>query len=242
MTIVATASELVQYIAWLSRQRDVRLSKIRLVKFLYLADLAHARSHEGRTLTGWPWFFRYFGPYCAESAQAIEAAVADHLVEARPYQSPYDDEDRFTYEYDDEDEPRTAKTLPLEVSGFLQSLMRRFGDDTPALLDYVYFETEPMINARPGQLLDFALARRPEHPRPVEMAKLSRRSLRHARELIEQMRKRDAGLLAAARKPDRGWYDAAYLEAVAAMEGKGIDPFGGSAVLRERNSDEDQDR
>lgn len=55
--------ELIQYITWLATERGEVLSPIRLVKFLYLTDLYHARKNEGDTLTGWPWKFVHYGPF-----------------------------------------------------------------------------------------------------------------------------------------------------------------------------------
>src|SRR5713226_8271755 len=51
----------------------------------------------------------------------------------------------------------------------LKGAIRSWADDTAALLDHVYFETEPMLHTSPGEHLNFSLARRPERDRPVRM-------------------------------------------------------------------------
>ncbi len=56
--------ELVQLICGWASERDEVLTPIRIVKFLYLADLYYARKNDGMTLTGWRWRFIDFGPYC----------------------------------------------------------------------------------------------------------------------------------------------------------------------------------
>jgi hypothetical protein len=61
--------KLIQFIVCQATEFGASLSPIRVVKFLYLADLYHARENKGETLTAWPWKFVYFGPYCTECGQ-----------------------------------------------------------------------------------------------------------------------------------------------------------------------------
>ena len=49
--------KLIQFIVCQATEFGASLSPIRVVKFLYLADLYHARENKGETLTGWPWAF-----------------------------------------------------------------------------------------------------------------------------------------------------------------------------------------
>ena len=81
------ATELVKYITWLATEREEMLSPIRVVKFLYLADLYHARRNQGKTLTGWKWKFVHYGPFCNEALKAIEAAVQARMIAAIPYET-----------------------------------------------------------------------------------------------------------------------------------------------------------
>ncbi|MDQ1336706.1 MAG: hypothetical protein QG552_3656 [Thermodesulfobacteriota bacterium] len=71
---------LIQYITWFATERGEVFSPIRLVKFLYLADLYHARRNDGATFTGWPWRFVHYGPFCRESLDAIRSAVDEGLI------------------------------------------------------------------------------------------------------------------------------------------------------------------
>jgi hypothetical protein len=82
--------KLIQFIVCQATKFGASLTPIRVVKFLYLADLYHARENKGETLTGWPWKFVYFGPYCTESFLALRRAVDDGLMEAKPFESKYD--------------------------------------------------------------------------------------------------------------------------------------------------------
>jgi hypothetical protein len=49
--------KLIQFIVYQATEYGAALFPIRVVKFLYLADLYHARENGGETLTGWPWKF-----------------------------------------------------------------------------------------------------------------------------------------------------------------------------------------
>ena len=77
-------SNLVHLIVWHAAETGNALTPLRLVKFLYLADLYYARAHRGETLTGWPWAFVHYGPYCSEAMDTIQEAVRRRLVEAKP--------------------------------------------------------------------------------------------------------------------------------------------------------------
>jgi hypothetical protein len=47
-------SNLIQFIVCYATQRDIQLTTVRLVKFIYLAELYYARATQGRTLTEFP--------------------------------------------------------------------------------------------------------------------------------------------------------------------------------------------
>jgi len=186
--ITGNIPELVQYITWLASEREQMLSPIRLVKFLYLADLYHARRNEGKTITGWQWKFVHYGPFCNEALQAIEAAVQSGMISALAYESTFDDEQHFLYKTEAEKEPEIALRLPLYVTAPLQGAVRKWGGDTYGLLDHVYFETEPMKNVKPGDVLDFSKAKEPEPFRELHMRKLSKAKISQGKALIARMR------------------------------------------------------
>jgi len=151
--------KLIQFIVCQTTEFEASLSPIRVVKFLYLADLYHARENKGKTLTGWPWKFVYFGPYCSESITALNEAVNDGLIDAKSFESKYDEKDRFLYSCRSEKEPDIAKDLSLYVWSSLKEAIKKWADDTPGLLDHVYYDTEPMKDVKRGDLLDFQSSR-----------------------------------------------------------------------------------
>jgi len=54
-----------------------------------------------------------------------------------------------------------------DIESLISNIVKQWGDaDLNQLLDYVYFETEPMQEAKRGELLDFSLIE-PQEPRKV---------------------------------------------------------------------------
>ena len=182
------AVKLIQFIVCQATEFGASLSPIRVVKFLYLTDLYHARENDGQTLTGWPWKFVYFGPYCSESITALNEAVNIGLIDAKSFESKYDEKDRFLYTCHLEKEPDTANDLSLYVWSSLKEAIKKWADDTPGLLDHVYYDTEPMEDVKRGDLLDFSKARLPIKLPKLEMKKISKSKSEKAKQLISALR------------------------------------------------------
>jgi hypothetical protein len=180
--------KLIQFIVCQATEFGASLSPIRVVKFLYLTDLYHARENKGETLTGWPWKFVYFGPYCSESITALNETVNDGLIDAKSFESKYDEKDRFLYTCHLEKEPDTANDLSLYVWSSLKEAIKKWADDTPGLLDHVYYDTEPMEDVKRGDLLDFSNARIPIELPKLEMKKISKSKAEKAKQLISALR------------------------------------------------------
>jgi hypothetical protein len=179
--------DLIQYIVCYATEKGMKLSPIRLVKFLYLADLYWARESEGAILTKWPWKFVHYGPFCNESLDAIEKAFQSELIQRSAYESKYADEDYFLY-WCKENSTDIERKLPIYLTSPLHEAISKWGDDTFGLLDYVYFETEPMLDAKKGDLLDFSKAKKPEVPKEIEMVKLSSKQLAKGKEIMERLK------------------------------------------------------
>jgi hypothetical protein len=212
-------AEVVRLISWVATQRNERLTAIRLVKFLFLADLYHARRNSGQTLTGWSWKFVHYGPFCGESLDAIKSAAEGGLIETFAYESKYTGEEREVYACADRDrEPSLMNRLPSYVTIPLAQAVRRWADDTAGLLDHVYFATEPMIDARPGAVLDFSTSRELVREQPVQMLKLSEKKLRRAREALQRMKASAVGPSGAVAEADL--YDEVYEQGMRAIDGE----------------------
>ena len=230
--------ELIQYITWLATERGEVLSPIRLVKFLYLTDLYHARKNDGDTLTGWPWKFVHYGPFCGESLDAIKRAVDEGFIEAFPYESQFNDEEHFLYKHRADREPAIGSSLPFYITGPLQGAVRKWAGDTYALLDHVYFETEPMMSVKPGDLLDFSSAQEPEPVKHISMKKLSKQKIAKGKLLISKMRENQESLFRLVQ--ERPIYDNAYFEALDYLNGDALDfPVQGEAKIEDSVSEYD---
>ncbi len=130
------------------------LGMIHLIKYAYLADLTHAKYHDGQTYTGLTWTFHHFGPWSVECYNRVEPALEAASATKKKIESDkYDDFIRWCA-----DDPALFEKLndqmDLTVAGAVQKYVRKFGNDTYALLDFVY-KTGPMLNAAPEELLEF---------------------------------------------------------------------------------------
>ena len=188
------SKQLVKYVVWLAGQFDTAVTETRLIKYLYLIDLYHARLRNGQTLTGWPWAFVNYGPYCSEAYTAMQDALTYGFVEENYYNSKYENREKFRLlsidRQEQDEEPEIGKELHISIISELQQIIRKYGDDTACLLDYIYYDTEPMRNARPYQKLDFDLAQKTEILSAIEMKKLSPATLQKGAGLIDKLIKK----------------------------------------------------
>lgn len=167
------------------------LGPIHLLKYVYLADLAYAASHEGETFTGAPWRFYHYGPWSAEVNDRIRPAVSSiHANEVR-YQSTFSDDFVRWMLVDDELYRELEQTLPFDITRSVRRAVRDFGRDTQGLLSFVY-RTRPMVRAAPGEPLDFSVT--PEvsgaHLDLPEQPVLSRKAQRRREEALANLRER----------------------------------------------------
>ena len=216
--MVINIDDLIRAIVWFASTHGEKLTTLRLVKFLYLADLYNARVTHGKTLTGWPWAFVYFGPWCKEVNEAIGTTAKNRLILAQEYPSKYDDDKDyrlFSAESTDE-EPKIIDALPTYVWSRLQWAIQKWADDSHGLLDYVYFETEPMSETSPGALLDFSKSQMPEVPKKVEMKKISKAKLDEAKKTVARLQEKYKNGISA--RPSQGPTDTVYQEFISKLD------------------------
>jgi len=180
--------DLIRYITWYATENDSSLTTVRLVKFVYLADVYFARKHKGETLTHFPWVFVNFGPYCGEVMGEIDKAEALGLIEMKSFDSSYrEGKEYHLFTCRDDDVEAIEEDIPIEVLFYLKADIKRFGDDTPLLLDYVYFDTEPMMEAKKGDLLDFSKCKPFIPTKPIQTKKLSKDKIETIRSHIKKL-------------------------------------------------------
>ncbi len=155
---------LIQYILSVAAQGwgdydDKEIGPIHIVKYVYLADLAYAKKHGGKTFTGIPWRFHHFGPWDTGLYQRIDpAARAIGAGKKTITDTPYDDFDRWFLD-DEHLKDKLWRQLPNDVYLAIDANFRKFGTDTYDLLDFVY-STAPMRHAAPEEPLPFIVAAR----------------------------------------------------------------------------------
>lgn len=118
--------------------------KTRLVKLLYLAELEYYRRTR-RRLTNLDWMFYHFGPY----AFSLAPYLGDPDVDTLPLELQ-----RLTSSGPG---TRGETGFDHDAEAAVTDVVHEWGNaDLNTLLDYVYFETEPMQSARRGDALDFS--------------------------------------------------------------------------------------
>lgn len=147
-----TAKDLALGILTRIRDREAAISKTKLLKLLYLADIEHFRTtHE--TLTGFDWIFYWYGPWSADYDNLLDEMERQDLIARRPWSSAGLDGEGISVT-----DPKELGATIKDTNEYFRvlRLVDTFADlATSELLDFVYFETEPMNGAEKGKRLDF---------------------------------------------------------------------------------------
>lgn len=157
---------------------------------MYLFDYYHSKI-VGSRATQLPWKFIYYGPYCSEVMRDIDLAVQFHDIDKKEYDSKFDiDKDFSIYRCYDSAAEKIQETINIFVLSKIQWAIKKFGDDTAQLLDYVYFDTEPMKNSYKGSLLDFSVIEKAQPSKRIIKKELSKAEIEKAKSLISKMGKK----------------------------------------------------
>jgi hypothetical protein len=236
----ARLDRLFQYALAIAAQADdfgqKALGPIHLLKYAYLADLAHGERNDGATYSSTPWIFHHFGPWSADAFTRIGASLTSVGAQQLSFRSQYaDDTVRFKLDVTD-----------------AESLARRLERELPR---EVVYATRPMLNAAPGAVLDFrpaasqgpapAAVQTESAPKLSAKAKQLRKSvLQAAREEIQRRVRGGAGAQAVPSPAPR--YDEVFFEGTAQLDraaGAAIEPstgelqFDGSVWLSSQRRD-----
>lgn len=220
--------DLIRHIVWYATQNEIALTTVRLVKFLYLADLYYARAYRGETITKFPWAFVHYGPYCTEAMEAIGGAVSTGIICKKTYESKFANADEFhIFTCHDEEVEPLDMFFPIEALSLLQVAIKKYGEDTAALLDHVYFETEPMIDAKPKEGLDFSTAKPIERSRQTRVQKLSKEKIELARKYIKRLSEKTKTDMSRLKDEDTEmakWKDEVYYSALGYLDDEDLEP------------------
>lgn len=138
------------YLIKMAQEERVPIGKVRLMKLLYLLDVEYYRYY-GEIHTGLEWVLYKYGPFVFEIEDLLgEIGVTDEeipLEKGRSFK-------QLKYDFDMWGEDIK---LPFKARGVLDNVFKQWGStDLNRLLDYVYFDTEPMEGAQFQRKLDFS--------------------------------------------------------------------------------------
>jgi len=206
--------DLIRYVAEAATDRDVALGRTKLVKLLYLMDIWHLRDY-GERLTDFNWVFYHYGPYIFELPRILDALNLDlpqeerFLAEGRTFQAVRHVGPSFHIDPERRFGSRGAQTVTRVLDEWLE-------EDLNQILNYVYFQTEPMLVAeKRGEALDLTTVKRqfPESMLP------SSKSLSPEAELaIRNLRQHERESLSPTPLEPRSRYDGLYRQALASLE------------------------
>lgn len=224
-----TINNLIKFIVGYATQNEIALTTLRLVKFIYLADLFYARKHSGKIFTNFPWAFIHYGPYCLDATSAIQDAESIGIVSKRSFESKFSEDEIYNifYSSGDIDLDEIEDKIPFEVLAPLKAAIKKYGDDTPLLLDHVYFETEPMEHARKGELLDFSKATPLPQVSSVKLKQIPKEKINLAKDHIKSLeRKTSKGRLRLERErfEEKRLKDDLYYQALEMLEEEDLEP------------------
>ena len=149
--------ELILYVVGRSRDRGATLTRTKLVKLVYLIDVARAEGL-GRTLTGLRWRFLHYGPYAPELGATLEALEGRDAI----FGGSLGDATLYRGARDVPDADNWPASICMSVDRVVDDWA---GSELNKLLDHVYFHTTPMKGVERGEELDFSLVER-ERPHP----------------------------------------------------------------------------
>lgn len=132
-----------------------KLTRTALTKYLYLLDYWMAKENNGKTFIGVAWRFHHFGPYSDALAADLDWASSQPAINKVDVSKQ--DKDFTLYSLSEYAKPKSLETLgvPFDVRQNLTHSIKAFAVDLPGLLNFVYFKTEPMEHAKPGEILSF---------------------------------------------------------------------------------------
>jgi len=137
--------------------KNLSVGKTQLVKYLYLTEVEHFRE-TGSRLTGLEWKFYHYGPYAFELETILAATVF------KSEETKMSAEKSFKRITVAEPTKHCSDLVDVKTGLIIKRIIGTCGaKPLQDLLDFVYFETEPMqsVDGR-GQSLDFSTIKKDE--------------------------------------------------------------------------------
>ena len=160
----------IYYIVERAEVESISLGKTKLIKLLYLLDIENYRLKK-EAYTDIEWIYFKFGPFSFE--------LDDLLQEIDILEEPIiTKNNKFFANLKIEQDEKEIK-LEIAVKALIEKLLMRWGTaDINELLDYVYFDTEPMQNAKFKDKLNFSVIRPKEREKKIEVTPEIKKTLK----------------------------------------------------------------
>lgn len=150
--LLPSFQNLTKYIIDLASKSGFALTKTALIKLIYLIDVENYR-YRGSILSGANWIFYKYGPYDQKLASTIDWLPRDPSVQCKKFEDENGLRGTLFLSVSEMD---TAE-FDFETKAIILGVVREWGGaDLIDLLNHVYFYTEPMINAKKNDRLDFS--------------------------------------------------------------------------------------
>ena len=146
--------DLIKAICTRVKERDGYLNKTKLIKYLYLIDIEYYRIHK-ETLTGFQWIFKDFGPWAYEYIELFDSIKTSPAFKVKEGERP--DLDTVFIEVTRGNEAELDVVIKdFDFERKTRKIIDKWADENLApMLNYVYFNTEPMVDAERYKPIDF---------------------------------------------------------------------------------------
>jgi hypothetical protein len=126
-------------------EADHKPGKVQFTKYLYLLDYCHWR-FTGRKATSLPWKFYHYGPWCEQAEDCMAQLASQYAFGWRETEASFIRSVEVP-----------AHKLDLTTRNLMTQIVGWFKDrELNVLLEVTYSQTEPMVRARRGDVLDFS--------------------------------------------------------------------------------------
>ena len=138
--------KLLKHVINFLNEEQIYFGKTKLIQLLYLIEIEYYSTNRKR-LTELNWIYYKYGPYAFE----IEKSLEDNDFVVNEYKEEYIDV-RLNEHVKIED-------IHVDIKLLIRNTVRKFGMmKLSDLLNYIYFETEPMLKAQNRkEILDFSI-------------------------------------------------------------------------------------
>lgn len=165
------------YILERAQNQEIPIGKTRLIKLLYLLDIENYQSFQ-RIFTELDWMFYKYGPYSFEIENFLEK---NGIVEEDIHIAGTKFFINLRTEFEEDIK------LDIETKATIEKLIDKWGTaDLNELLDYVYFETEPMRSVEYKRKLDFSKVKRRTKQKQIELSSKTKEKLEELGKIFKE--------------------------------------------------------